>query len=213
MKKIVISLLIILFIIGLHLSIRFYLNERYILAYNNSNYSLKNIFLLKILNVPDGYAVYFNEGNYYYQTQDYNKAISLYEKSLVSAPKSKVCPIKLNISLSKLVLIKYENNPKLRDELISVQNILLEDNCATEDDNGTYESSQQLYNEIKEYLNQEGGGSGSSSEPVQPTEEEDPEIEEIKEKIKEQQEGAEEERENIENEFNYNFNYYNIQYW
>ena len=213
MKKLAYVLLAFLFLIGFHLTSRYLVNENYINNYMNGIYKLSNIKYLKILNIPDSYVAYFNGGNYYYQKKEYDKAIQEYVKALDKTPKSKICDVQLNLSLATLETLEYENNPKIREQLIAVQQILMGNDCAREDQNGKDVESQSLYDEIQELLDSAGGqGSGDPDDPTDPDDPDDPyEGEDIKEEIQNQQIQAEEEREEYENEWN--LNYYNIQYW
>jgi tetratricopeptide (TPR) repeat protein len=200
MKRVIKIIIAVILVLGFHLTIRYGINELFINKYKGNKYDIKSLLLLKIINIPESYIVYFNEGNAYYQKNEYEKAILDYQKALESVNKKRVCDVRTNLALSKLALIQFdESNNNIRFELEEVQEVLLGNSCASEDHNGRDESSQKLYDQIEELLNSEGGGSGDPQED--PPEEQDPNEEtneeEIEEKIREQQEETSAEREEI----------------
>ncbi len=217
MKKVIAIILIIIFLIGLHLTSRYFINEIYIDKYNNEQYDSGLINLLKIFNFPESYIAYYNKGNSYYQTEDYQKAIREYEQALKSVPSKRECPVRTNLSLAQLAIIDYDNPNTLADELIEVERILLENDCATIDNNGIDESSQELYNEIEELLNSNGGGgSGGSGDSNKsnnndPNNQNDPTDQDVINKLREQQQQAAGDREEIYH--NHDYEYYEGKTW
>lgn len=181
-------ILIVIGIIAIHLSLRYYINENFKDEYYSGNTGSMEIRLLKLINFPQSYIVYFNSGDSYYQREDYEKAVSEFNRALSRAPKSKQCIIRNNIALTELAMIDYENSNNLEEELIAVEEILLEDDCATEDNNGKDANSQELYNEIEKLLN--GGGGGSDGDDQNDGEDTD----DLEDKLKEQQEQSSSER-------------------
>ncbi len=223
MKKITKVLIIILGIIafiGLHLTIRYLVNESFINNYNDEEYKNGAFKILKIINVPESYIVYYNEGNYYYQVKEYDKAILSYEKALDRVNKERVCDVRHNLALTRLQTLDYENNKNLKYELESVQEVLLEDNCATEDNNGEHKPAQDLYNKIEELLKQngqeQGGGDGDEDEDDQDddnnnnNDNNDQKDKEIEQKIRNQQKQAASERQKINKT---NYDYYKGKSW
>ena len=199
MKKKLIIIYIIFFLIGLHLSFRYLLNEKFISDYKNGKYTGNVLDILKIINYPDSYIVYFNKGDSYYRKQEYKNAQDEFEKALKRAPEDKVCIVTNNLSLSMLQQVDFEKKG-WDEKLIAVEDVLIKDECATIDNNGNDEDSQELYNEI-EYILQnagQGNGEGDEQDDEQQQEEEendeDDKEEDIREKIKKQQEEVNKER-------------------
>ena len=199
MKKIKIILLII-FIISLHLTLRYFINEKYIDLYDYGEYESKIIYLLKIVNVPEGYIAYYNHGNSYYMLGEYENAIKEYDEALERNPKDRVCKVRTNKALSMLQLIDYKSKTVIND-LKNVQDVLLEDSCATKENDGYDDNSQKLYNEIEELLNSNGedpDGDGDDDEDNDnPDPNKDPinvDVDDIKNQLEQQQQEAFEER-------------------
>lgn len=195
MKKVIIFLLSVLTLVGLHMSARYTINEIYIHEYNNENYNKTFLTVLRIINYPESYIVYYNKGNNLYQEKEYKKAVDEYKKALKTVPKKKVCQIRTNLALAKLELIEYENNKNLRNELIEIEEILLEDKCATKDNKGRDKSSQELYNKIEEYLKSVGASGGEGNEDPdddnnKPSNPDQPNEEDLEEKLRKQQRSA-----------------------
>jgi tetratricopeptide (TPR) repeat protein len=217
-KKVLIVIAVILIMIGFHLTIRYLLNESFIKKYNQGTYDNKVFKVLKLINFPENYIVYYNEGNYYYQVKEYDKAIINYEKALNRVHNNRVCDVRHNLALTRLQVIDYDDVKNLRFSLIEVQDILLEDSCATNDNNGKHQPSQDLYNKIEELLkNGNGGGDPSDpggddpSDPSDPSDPDDPnKVNEIEQKIREQQRGANSERRKINRS---NYEYYKGKSW
>ena len=222
MKKIIKVLIIILSVIafiGLHLSIRFLVNESFIHNYEEEEYKNGVFKILKIINIPESYIVYYNEGNYYYQVKEYDNAIINYEKALERVNKERICDVRHNLALTRLQTISYDNNKNLKYELESVQEVLLEDKCATENNNGKHKPSQDLYNKIDDLLKQngkkQGGDDGDDDDDDDGDDDQnndgnDQKEKEIEKKIREQQKGASNERQKIKRD---NYDYYKGKSW
>lgn len=149
MKKLIYSLLIILTIIGLHLTSRYIINEIYLNQYEDENYESNLNNFLRILNYPETYIAYYNKGNSYYMLEEYPNAEKEYEKALKTVSKNRVCDVRINLSLSKLAQLDYENDSNIIDKLDDIEKILLDDNCATIYNSGKDKDAQELYNEIE----------------------------------------------------------------
>ena len=206
MKKSIITICIIFAIITLHLTVRFAINEKFIKDYNNGLYGNNSMDYLKLINTPQAYIAYYNKGNQYYQNEEYKKAIKEYTEALSKAPKKKICIIRNNLSLSKLALIDLKADDA-RDKLIEVEEVLLSDNCATEDNTGNNADSQELYNEIEKLLNQQNNNDDQKDDNKDDQKEQqednnddndEQKEQDLKEQLQEQQQQASEEREENE---------------
>ena len=196
MKKILYIVLSIIVLICFHLSIRYIINENFINKYKDGNYDSNSIDILKLINYPESYIVYFNKGDNYYRKQEYKNAQNEFEKALKKAPEDKVCIVTNNLSLSMLQQVDFtEEGWDLK--LIEVEKVLLKDDCATKDFKGRNKDSQELYNEIEYVLNNagQGDGDGDDSDEPQPDDNEDPEPENLEEQLQQQQEEAAGQRE------------------
>ena len=134
-------------------------NEWVISKYEDGDYS-ENFSLLEVFNFTEPYIVYYNNGNVMYQKMDYEAAIEYYEQALdENPPEGKECPIRINLALAKLKLLgeDYLTPEKIEDTIDLLEeclDILSEEDCANEDDDGHDNRAQRLYNEIKEMLDQ-----------------------------------------------------------
>ena len=212
MKKIMYPVIIIIGFIIIHLSFRYILNEVYINNYNNGNYSNSIVNFLKILNYPESYIAHYNKGNNYYNLKEYENAIEEYNKALRTVKGSRKCKVLINLSLSKFELIDL-NQDIARDKLLEIQNILLEDSCATRDNKGKDSEAQKLYNEIEALLNSKGGG-GSGGDP-QDNPPDNPNdnpqnYDELQKKLREQQQKASNDRKTVNKR---DYEYYNGKNW
>ena len=216
MRKVIRSILIIFFIFSLHLIIRYSINEIYINKYNNEEYesSLNN--LLRIINYPETYIAYYNKGNSYYQLEEYSNAEKEYEKALKTAPKKRICPIRINLSLSKLAELDYVNDTNIKNELETIQYILLENDCATTDNDGIDDEAQKLYNEIEELKNS-SSSNGNKEDPKQENNNnnnnQNEEEKELEEKLKQQKIDAIKDRDDNDYFNRYDYEYYTGKTW
>lgn len=219
MKKKILIIAIILTVLGFHLSLRYLVNELYIIKYDEEKYDNKLLGLLKIINIPESYIVYFNEGNYYYQEEEYDEAILSYEKALKSVRKDRVCDVRHNLALTRLQTLDYDNNKNLKYELEEIQEVLLENNCATDDNDGDHDPSQELYNEIEKVIKAQGkkddGDDGKDGDDGDKDKDNNNTVSEKKEKeienqLREQQKNATSERQKINRS---NYDYYKGKSW
>ena len=154
-------------------------NEWVISKYLDGDYT-ENFNLLEVFNIEEPYIVYYNNGNVMYQNKDYEAAIEYYEKSLENdPPEGKECPIRINLALAKLALLGEDRlTPEKIDETIDTLNecldILSEEDCANEDDDGHDNRAQRLYNEIKEMLEEAEAEKEKQEEEQQQNEQNNP---------------------------------------
>lgn len=199
MKKKLLVVFVLFFLLGLHLAFRYLLNEKFISDYDNGKYDGNVLDVLKIINYPESYIVYFNKGDSYYKKQEYKNAQDEFEKALKRAPEDKVCIVTNNLSLSMLQQVDFKQKG-WDEKLIAVEDVLLKDECATIDNDGKNKDSQELYNEIEYVLQNGGKGSDDSDDQDDEQQQEEQEDdqddkeEDIKDKMKEQQEEAIKER-------------------
>lgn len=214
MKKLIYSVFILLFLIASFLSIRYALNEVYITRYSNSNYDNGILNYLLLINYPEPYIAHYNKGNNYYNLEDYDSAISEYNESLKTVKGERKCKVIVNLSLASLQKVDLKSKSAVND-LKGIQGILLEDDCATEDNKGKDDDAQELYNEIEELLNSQ------SSSPQEPDDDEDDdddddknepqdEYKELEDKLKQQQQQASAERNKVNSR---DYEYYSGKKW
>ena len=125
------------------------------------------------LNFPDGYIVWYNLGNYYFEEGDYKEAEDCYYRAIeCGIPYEKECEVKVNLALAMINQLSDEEWDSFLDAetsaemdaqarnvektLITARTILIEDGCAHEDDeDGHNEQAQILKDEIDELLNKD----------------------------------------------------------
>lgn len=164
----------------------------------------------------------YNIGNRHYQNENYDKAITSYEKALKTNPPSgKECPIRINMALSMVYGLgddyaAPENVEHSLQTLKAARNVLLEDDCATVEGNGHSETAEQLKEEIEKLIEQleqqsaESEEENDKSQGASQSAKEDTREQDIKEQLLEIQEKAFEERQesiNLQEEFETDFNF------
>ncbi|MCR5503658.1 MAG: tetratricopeptide repeat protein [Lachnospiraceae bacterium] len=115
-------------------------------------------------NFPGGYVPYYNLGNIAYAKGDFDSALSYYYAALQKfIPEGKECPIRVNLALSILEKIDWENFGSEQTLFPTVQSlqaarqILIEKDCAhADDEDGHNPEAQKLKDEIDKLLNQLG---------------------------------------------------------
>ena len=101
---------VILLVIGLFLGSRYMLNAIFLLNYKHGNYMAKVEVFLEKMNVPEGYLPFYNAGNAYYMTEDYDNAIDSYKSALECHPSDKKeADIRVNLALAMLHKIDFDN--------------------------------------------------------------------------------------------------------
>lgn len=231
MKKVLLILWCLTFIIFCGLVINYAKNEKMIEHYEEDMVRESD---LSALGIIQPYIYYYNKGNILYKQGDYDLAVESYQKALgCYVPKYKECAIRINLALAMVTPIDMENiTSENRDDVINTletaRDILVEDGCANmEDDYGHSEDAQTLKNEIDAYLevlqNPENSGKKESEEQEKDTETSEEEEEnsktseeeEIEKKFEEmEQQGVNERNQNLEDYKNLqNFEYYDGNCW
>lgn len=219
MKKVGYVLYIILFVICFHFSVRFFLNEIGIHRYHNYNFDNGIVNYLMILNYPEPYIVHYNKGNNLYQEGKYEEAIEEFSEAMKTVKGDRKCKVEINLALSKIKLVNFDDAKTAIKELKEIQKILLEDNCATEDNNGKDEESQELYNELekkKEETKEKNGDNNDDNkdddenEDEQDSDEQKQKEKELEDKLKEQQEQSSNERNKVDQR---DYQYYDGKKW
>ena len=157
MKRLIIAIYIILIIMLVIFMYRYLVNEKFISLYEDGEYEEENIESLSLLNINEPYIYYYNLGNIYYKNGDFDKAIESYEKALeLNKAKEKECDIRINLALAKLEKIdddynQEENIDETIDILDDAREVLLEEECATEDGDGHNSEAQELKEDIDDF--------------------------------------------------------------
>lgn len=192
MKKIQIIVLSVIFAFISFFTFRVVTNEIIISLYEKDIYSNELIKSLYLLNFNEPYIVYYNNGNLNFKQKEYDTAIKNYKISLEkNPPKSRVCDIRINLSLATLYNIKATDKDTILAELKKAREYLYENGCANEqDNNGSSEEAEELEEEIKELEKEVSQGSGGNSNSNQQSNENNKpqdNYENIEEQIKEKQ--------------------------
>ena len=226
MKKTIIYIYVILIVLLLFFLFRYIVNERFISLYEDGKYDEKDILVLSFLNINESYIYHYNSGNLYYKNGEYNKAIEEYEKALELKPsEEKECDIRVNLALAKLQEIEddYDLSDSKIEETLDIlddaRDILLENDCATNDNDGHDDDAQDLKNDIDDFEDslrrkQEETKKGDSDKDENNKKDEDDS--KGREKIKEDKDGAYENRiEGLEltNSLLNEYEYYNGKTW
>lgn len=156
MRRLLKVLLCLVILLLLRFFLSFVVNEYIIYNYNNKNYKSILINSLYILNINQPYIAYYNDGNISYRLNDYNDAIDHYEKALTkNPPKSKVCDIRINLSLAMIKNINTTDSQLISSYLEEAKKNLYQDNCADENsDNGKSKEAEKLEDEISKIQKQ-----------------------------------------------------------
>lgn len=152
--KLLIVLYILIVLVGGKILLNYFYNENVIRAYDDKDYSV-NDDLLKTLNVFEPYIPYYNNGNILYRQGMYEEAIAEYEKAIEAGiPELSECPVRINMALAKVATLdKNYKDPEHIDEslkiLYAARDMLLEDDCATEDGDGHSKRAERLKRDIE----------------------------------------------------------------
>lgn len=115
------------------------------------------------------YLFLYNKANRLYQRKDYVAAIEIYEDALHALPpRYKECSIRINLALAMIYNLgdNYAAPDQVENSintLLKAREILLEDDCATQEGDGHSETAERLKDEIDRLL-----------EELQPPEPQDP---------------------------------------
>jgi tetratricopeptide (TPR) repeat protein len=159
MKRLFRPLMALLFVFWVCLLVNYLCNEAMIKNYNEGNYTINE---MDFLGFTETYIAAYNRGNVYYQTGDYEIAVNKYYQALKEYPSHKEgreCDIRVNLALSLVAQIdlaaltkdNYKAALKLIDE---AREVLLDEECATNDDDGHDRDAQQLKDQLDEFEQQ-----------------------------------------------------------
>ncbi|MBR6172280.1 MAG: tetratricopeptide repeat protein [Eubacterium sp.] len=151
---------LLLLAVGLYLGIRYFINQKFISAYESGNYETEKELSLTNINLVEPYLPYYNLGNVAYQEEDYTRAIAYYKQALdQDPPKYKECPIRINLALSLIKRIDFNDlstEKKLNNAiqtLRTARTILTAHECAGPvEDDGHSPEAEQLKHDIDEML-------------------------------------------------------------
>ena len=213
MKKVIVCVYILMFLVGGKLAFDYCYNEMVIDDYNNEEYS-SDMEAMKVCNYVEEYIAYYNQGNLNYQNGLFSEAITEYEKALeCKIPEGEECDVRINLALSKIKTLpedyaSQENVQSTIETLTEARDVLLVDDCATAEGDGHSETAEKLKKEIEDLIEQLKKQSSSEEETEEESESEEEESseseeettdssayeEEIKNQLKEQLEDAYNER-------------------
>lgn len=164
-RRIIVVISIILTLIFIKLLVSFVTNEIFIGQYTKGNYDAGILSANKLANFPESYVLPYNTGNANYRKSNFTAAVSEYQKALESAPKDKICDVRLNLGLAMTALVDANASAKtVREQLEAVLLVLAEDGCANNTSSGSHSGAQTLYDEIVAYLEQTSEESESESD-------------------------------------------------
>ena len=157
---------------AIFLSWRYLTNRYYLSRYAQGEYKVgTEERLVQTINRPEGYIAAYNVGNGYYKTGNYERAEAYFRYALtLDIPEGKECDVRVNLALSLIGQIDFEGLETNDDILYAIsileeaREVLLEEGCATDENDGHDPEAQQLKNEIdkkieelKEKLDQDQG--------------------------------------------------------
>lgn len=171
---------------------RWSLNAFYVAEAKKGKYISEIEEMLSTLNFPDGYVVWYNLGNYHFQSGNFEAAEEDYYRAIeCGIPYEKECPVKVNLALAMIEQLSDEEweaflecetheemNAQAREvekTLITAREILIEDGCAHKDDeDGHYKDAQTLKDEIDELLDFDDSEENDQNEDEEEQDENDP---------------------------------------
>lgn len=205
-KKILIGTYIVMLLICGKLAFNYIYNAIVTYRYHQYDYTV-NVQPLLILNWSEPYIAHYNQGNIYYKNDNFEDAITSYERALeLHPPEEKECAIRINLALAMLGTIDEDYSaPEHVDTSLEIlrgaRDVLLEEGCATENGDGHSETAEQLKEEIEAMMEQleqqsetEQEESGETGEEKKQEEEEDAFEDDVKKALQEKQSKANQER-------------------
>ena len=208
MKRALNIIFIVIFVICLHLSVRFLLNESYIKKYNKGDYVNAIVNYLLFLNYPEDYVAHYNKGNNLFNSSQFSDAVNEYDKALRTVKGERRCKVITNKGLALYNQVDFKSNDA-RKNLEAILVVLLDSDCATTDKKGTYKPTQTLYNEIEEMLKEGKGGDPKPNDD--PPDGEDPKTyDDLENKLKKQQQQANDDRKDVKKK---EYEYYKGKSW
>lgn len=224
MKKLVLSILLIISSLSItYFAGGYIINEVDNYYYRQGVYDTPLNKLLYLFKLTEKYIPYYNNGNIFYQTEDYGNAIKNYQKALENnPPEERVCQVRVNYALAFIKTIDFNFPDEAIQKLDEAKQILYGDDCAGVDEqNGEDPTSDHLEEEINNAQKEldksmntpeedPEGGEGEQEEQEQTPEEKEQEEKdnELEEKLKEQEQQAHGSREEAQR--NENENYSNV---
>lgn len=192
-KKIIIFIYIVLLLVCGKQVFNYFYNE-YIIDNYDEGY-LVDTSALSFLNIYEPYVAYYNVGNCYYLEHNYEMAISEYSKALeCNLPANKECSIRINLALAMIKNLgddytEPDNIKQSINTLKEAREILLKEDCATQDGKGHSETAQELKEEIEELLEEleaKNEGEETSDDNKKEVNNQEKEEEELENNIKEE---------------------------
>lgn len=187
--------LIILVIISIILKYKYSLNNNYIKKYNNQEYDINIAKKLLVLNFQEKYIAHYNYGTALYQNEQYENAKEEFSEALKTVPNNRICDVRVNLALTEIKLLpETKEKDVYKKNIENIQNILLENDCATKDHNGKDKKSQDLYDLLEQAKNNNQNNQDdnnnqsdddSNNQEEQKIKNEEDKINKIKEKNKE----------------------------
>ena len=224
-----IGIYIVMLFVCFKLAFNYFYNAVVIYRYNNYDYSV-NVSPLLICNWFESYVAHYNNGNIYYKNDRYEDAITEYQKALEgNPPQKKECAIRINLALAMLKTLgeDYNEPEHIEDSILilkEARDVLLEENCATENGDGHSATAEQLKEEIEAMIREleEKKESEADTEDADDTQEaqeqkeaEDAFEEDVKKALQERQSEANKERkqsmdyyENFDKDYNFDYDGY-----
>lgn len=225
MKKLFITLWILLITCLLCLIVNFSANETLIKDYKAGIFMENKMAFLGFL---EPYISYYNEGNVYYRKKNFNAAIEAYQNALKRHPsRHRECMIRINLALAMVTPIE---PAEMTDSDIADAIRILEDakqilsvhGCAAEDGNGHNKNAQTLKEdidrfeeELKEMQDTQSENGTKDNESEQSPEQDVKNKQNIQKQLEEIQKESNKERsqELSETENLNNFDFYHGQTW
>ncbi len=154
-KKILKIICVILIFIFLKLLFNIIFNNFIIKNYNKGKYLENQSSILVNINYFQKYIAYYNYGNILYKNGKYEKAIDEYKKALQkNIPQNKECKIRINYALAICKTVNVDESEKESIENAiktyeSAIDILVENGCASKDNEGHSEIAENLKKDIE----------------------------------------------------------------
>lgn len=220
MKKVLNILFVITSLFLVKLVLSFTINEIIISNYNKNIYNTFLVKTLYLFNFSEPYIAYYNEGNILYRTEKYDKAYQKYEKAIKKKPpKSKVCDIRINMSLTIIKQIDSTDYKTIYNRLEEAKNNLYNNNCASQTDNSGYsKEAEGLEEEIKKLqkeLNNSSSNSQSNNQQPNEKQENKEDYSDIEDELKEIEKTSNANRQSDINSYENrgNYSYYSGKKW
>lgn len=169
MKKGLKYLELFLLLVTIKLIITFSYNEIIIHNYKNGNYHNNLYQILYFLNFYEPYIAYYNHGNILFQNNQYEEATKKYYQALQkNPPQTKICDIRINLSLAMIYQIDTTNDSKdVLEQLELAKNNLYENHCASPtNEEGRSQDAENLEEEIQQLEEQIQYSSSNNNTPT-----------------------------------------------